>query len=149
VGSSLLPKGYLRFFPTGRPEREADHYPSWCCTSLNTGSNLPRTSFFHIYKLHFTEHVPCTYDPNPKTDLDWYKWTFTVFPFSILSFCGTDEKCIHNFGRQKTWRDEITRNPWRGWEDNIRMDLTYIGWEDVNWIQMAVTGTSGGLLRTQ
>jgi hypothetical protein len=29
------------------------------------------------------------------------------------------------------------RRPRRGWEDNIRMDLRGIGWEDVYWIHLA------------
>jgi hypothetical protein len=32
------------------------------------------------------------------------------------------------------------------WEDNIKMDLTVIGWEGVDWIHWLIIGTSGGLL---
>jgi hypothetical protein len=34
--------------------------------------------------------------------------------------------------------------PRRGWEDGIRMDLREIGWENVEWIQLAQD--RGGLL---
>jgi hypothetical protein len=30
------------------------------------------------------------------------------------------------------------RGPRRRWEDGIRMDLTEIGWENVEWIQLAL-----------
>jgi hypothetical protein len=36
--------------------------------------------------------------------------------------------------------------PRRRWEDNIRIDLRKIGWEDVDWIHLAPDRTSGGLL---
>jgi hypothetical protein len=34
----------------------------------------------------------------------------------------------------------------RRWEDGIRMDLREIGWEGVEWIQLAQNRESGGLL---
>jgi hypothetical protein len=33
-------------------------------------------------------------------------------------------------------------------EDNIRMDLREMGWEDVDWIHLAQDRDTGGLLRT-
>jgi hypothetical protein len=34
----------------------------------------------------------------------------------------------------------------RRWDDNIRMDLTEVGWEGVDWIHLAQVRTSGELL---
>jgi hypothetical protein len=34
----------------------------------------------------------------------------------------------------------------RRWEDNIRIDLREIGWENVDWIHLARGGTRGGVL---
>jgi len=44
-----------------------------------------------------------------------------------------DEKCIWNFSR-KTWSEETTCSPRLRWEDNIKLDLVEIGYEDVDWI---------------
>jgi hypothetical protein len=32
------------------------------------------------------------------------------------------------------------------WEDNIRMDLRKLGWEDVEWMHLVQDRESGGLL---
>jgi hypothetical protein len=32
------------------------------------------------------------------------------------------------------------------WEDNIKMEVTEIGWGGMDWIDLARIGTSGGLL---
>jgi hypothetical protein len=34
----------------------------------------------------------------------------------------------------------------RRWDDNIKMDLAEIEWGDMDWIDLANIGTSGGLL---
>jgi hypothetical protein len=39
--------------------------------------------------------------------------------------------------------------PRRRWLDNIKMDLREIGWDGVDWMDMARIGTSGGLLWTR
>jgi hypothetical protein len=44
---------------------------------------------------------------------------------------GTDEKYKQNLNGRPLGRHR------RRWEDNIRMDLREIGWEDVNWIHLA------------
>jgi hypothetical protein len=36
--------------------------------------------------------------------------------------------------------------PTRRWVDSIKMDLGEIGWDGVDWIELAPVGTSGGLL---
>jgi hypothetical protein len=35
------------------------------------------------------------------------------------------------------WWEEITGRPGRSWEDNIKMDLTQIGWGGMDWIRLA------------
>jgi hypothetical protein len=37
----------------------------------------------------------------------------------------------------KPKRNKPLKRPRRRWEDNIRMDLTEIGWEGVDWIHLA------------
>jgi len=38
----------------------------------------------------------------------------------------------------KFWSENLKETrPRRRWEDNIRMDLREIGWEDVNWMHLA------------
>jgi hypothetical protein len=32
------------------------------------------------------------------------------------------------------------------WEDNIKMDLQVVGWEGMDWIELAQEGAGGGLL---
>jgi hypothetical protein len=49
---------------------------------------------------------------------------------------GKDKKCIQNLCR-KPERKKPVGYSWRRWEDNIRMDLTEIGWEVVDWINLA------------
>jgi hypothetical protein len=52
----------------------------------------------------------------------------------IDGICGTNgrqEKCIENFSREPEGRTN------RSWEDNIRMCLTEIRWEDIDWIHLA------------
>jgi hypothetical protein len=34
----------------------------------------------------------------------------------------------------------------RRWVDNIKIDLREIGWDSMDWIDLAQIGTSGGLL---
>jgi hypothetical protein len=36
--------------------------------------------------------------------------------------------------------------PRRRWVDNIKMDLREIGWDGMDWIDLAQIGTSGGLM---
>jgi hypothetical protein len=36
--------------------------------------------------------------------------------------------------------------PRRRWEDNVKIDLRETGWDDIDWINLFRTGTSGGLL---
>jgi hypothetical protein len=36
--------------------------------------------------------------------------------------------------------------PRRRWEDNIKMDLREVGWEGMDWLDLAQDGTGGGLL---
>jgi len=53
--------------------------------------------------------------------------------------CSTDgsyEKCIQYFG-WKTSSEEITQKTRRRWEDNIRMDLGEVVWEDVDFMHLA------------
>jgi hypothetical protein len=45
--------------------------------------------------------------------------------------CGRDYKSIQNFKR-KTWREMTTWETGHRWKDNIKMDLTAVGYEDVN-----------------
>jgi len=51
--------------------------------------------------------------------------------------------CSENLKEKQLWR------PRRRWEDNIRMDLREMGWNGVDWMHLARTGTSGGLLWTR
>jgi hypothetical protein len=37
----------------------------------------------------------------------------------------------------KLERKRSLGRPWRGWEDNIRMNLREIGWEGVDWMHLA------------
>jgi hypothetical protein len=37
----------------------------------------------------------------------------------------------------------------RRWEDNIKMDLRDIGWDDMNWIDLTRGRTSGGFSLTR
>jgi hypothetical protein len=39
--------------------------------------------------------------------------------------------------------------PRRRWTDNIKMDLREIGWDGMNWIDLAQNKNHGGLLRTR
>jgi hypothetical protein len=50
------------------------------------------------------------------------------------------------FSLEKTERKTALGRPTRRWEDNIRMDLREMRWEDVDWMHLAQVGTSGGLL---
>jgi len=43
------------------------------------------------------------------------------------------------------WKGALER-PRRIWENNIRMDLREAGWDNVDWIHLLRTGTSGGPL---
>jgi hypothetical protein len=49
---------------------------------------------------------------------------------------GGEEECIWDIGGQAR-RKETTRKTRRRWVDNIKMDLREIGWDGVNWIDMA------------
>jgi hypothetical protein len=48
---------------------------------------------------------------------------------------GRNEKYKILVGKQERKRPH--RRPGRRWEDNIRMDLREIGWEGVDWVQLA------------
>jgi len=49
---------------------------------------------------------------------------------------GYYEKCTKDFGR-KTWKGEKTvGRPRHRWEDNIRMDLSQIGWDVMDWMHL-------------
>jgi len=54
----------------------------------------------------------------------------------ICSKHGRHEKCIKYFG-WNTWREELLGRPRRRWEDNFRMNRRKIGWEVVDWINLA------------
>jgi len=36
----------------------------------------------------------------------------------------------------QTWSIETLGRPRCGWEDNIKVDLLEVGWEDVDWIHL-------------
>jgi hypothetical protein len=43
------------------------------------------------------------------------------------------------------WESQKERDHWEGgW--NIKKDLREIGWDGMDWIELAQSGTSGGLL---
>jgi hypothetical protein len=46
---------------------------------------------------------------------------------------------------EKTRRKEATRKT-KMWVDNIKMDVREMGWDVVDWIDVAQVGTSGELL---
>jgi hypothetical protein len=56
---------------------------------------------------------------------------------------GTDEKFVLNFGRKGVGKRQLGR-PWRRRQDNIRTDLTEIGWGGVDCLRK---GTSFGLYK--
>jgi hypothetical protein len=45
-------------------------------------------------------------------------------------------KCIYILVGKREGKKPL-ENPWRRWEDNIRMDLTNLGWEGVEWMHLA------------
>jgi hypothetical protein len=49
---------------------------------------------------------------------------------------GGGEGCIQHFGGRPEGRRPLGR-PRRRWEDNIKMDLREIGFDDVDWIHWA------------
>jgi hypothetical protein len=49
---------------------------------------------------------------------------------------GRDEKCLQNVARKSDGKTPLGRSR-RRWEDNMKMDLTEIGWEVVDWIYLA------------
>jgi hypothetical protein len=49
---------------------------------------------------------------------------------------GEEQKYIQGSG-EETWRKELLGRPRLGWVGNIKMDLKEIGWEDVEWINLA------------
>jgi len=54
--------------------------------------------------------------------------------------CSTHEgvqKCIQCFGGNMKVRKRLLWKPRRRWEDNIRMVLTVIEWEGVDWMHLA------------
>jgi hypothetical protein len=61
---------------------------------------------------------------------------------------GRDEKCIESFGTRAQGKKPL-RRPRRRWEDNTKMYLKDIGWDIVDWIQLAQIGISGGHSRTE
>jgi hypothetical protein len=44
------------------------------------------------------------------------------------------------------WRKEMNRFSWYRWEDSIKILLKETGWEGMNWIYWARTGTNDGVL---
>jgi hypothetical protein len=48
-----------------------------------------------------------------------------------------DEECIHSMLVGKPEQRRLPGRPGPRWEDNIRMDLREIRWEDVDWIHLA------------
>jgi hypothetical protein len=44
-----------------------------------------------------------------------------------------DRRCIYRLLVAKSERRPL-RIPTRTWDDNIKVDLKYFGWEDVDWI---------------
>jgi hypothetical protein len=44
--------------------------------------------------------------------------------------------CIQGFGGKPEGKRPLGR-PGRRWEDNIKMDLRYIEWSDMDWINLA------------
>jgi hypothetical protein len=49
---------------------------------------------------------------------------------------GGEEECMLDIGG-KARRKETTGRPRRRWMDNVKIDLRYIGWDGVDWIDMA------------
>ena len=46
-----------------------------------------------------------------------------------------EEKCTQSFGTKPEGKRPLCR-PMGRWENNIRMDLKEVGWEDVDWIHL-------------
>jgi hypothetical protein len=49
---------------------------------------------------------------------------------------GGEERCIYGFVGKPELRGPLGR-PRRRWEDNIKMDLRDVGWEGMDWIDLA------------
>jgi hypothetical protein len=49
---------------------------------------------------------------------------------------GGKDRCIQDFGRDTLGKEPFGR-PRRRWEDNIKMDLREVGWECMDWIELA------------
>ena len=47
-----------------------------------------------------------------------------------------DKRCMQGFGGE-TWEEQQLVRPRRRWEDNIKMDLWDVGWEGMDWIDLA------------
>jgi hypothetical protein len=62
--------------------------------------------------------------------------------------------CSTNLEKRNTYRILMGKpegkiplgRPTRRWVDNIKMDLTEIGWDGMHWIDLAQDTDSGGLL---
>jgi hypothetical protein len=52
------------------------------------------------------------------------------------STTGGEEECIKDVGG-KARRKEPLGRPKRRWVDNIKMDLRVVGWDGMDWIDMA------------
>jgi hypothetical protein len=46
-----------------------------------------------------------------------------------------DQKCVHDSGLKASGKRPLVR-PRRRWKGNIKMDLTEIGWESMDWIHL-------------
>jgi hypothetical protein len=49
---------------------------------------------------------------------------------------GRDETCNNTLVGKPVGKEPLGR-PRRRWEDNIKMDLREVGWEDVDWMHVA------------
>ena len=49
--------------------------------------------------------------------------------------------CWANFKEQTT-----LRRPMYGWDSDLKIDVKEIGWEGMDWMNLAQTGAVGGLL---
>jgi hypothetical protein len=86
---------------------------------------------------HFT---PCNSRPRSRFILHYICQYEIIKEDEIGRACSThgeEEACIKGFGG-KARRKETTRiRPRRRWEDNIKIDLKYMGWDGLDWIHLA------------
>ena len=52
------------------------------------------------------------------------------------SMYGKEERCIRGFGGKPEEKSPLGRLR-HGWEDNIKIDLQEVGWERMDWIDLA------------